>query len=647
MFTFAGLVAARAGAPDSLSEGRLQNGISYIINHQETAGLSSSIYCLFRTGSDNEPESLAGISHLIEHSVFQTLHMPENKTLWELFDYSGIKANAYTSNHYTCYFAVSFMDDQLPEICRYWSEAFFDPEHVDEESWAQEREVVCEEIALYRTSDLMTNEYPSNEILKKAVDLMVKKNPFNQWGPAGYSRRVADVSLTRLRRYQKSVYVPSCLTLYISSGLPRETIVQILQSTFGSHVSDHPAGPPASTAPDFLDKGFQMNVLEKTQPDQIQCALAFRIPPLASGEFPAIQALMSLLSKKFSSLDEPHFSIELLNLNLFAGPAPQLLIFQGDIINFAGGTQDDFFPLLKTIASAVNEIRTERLNDAAMEALRIDLKRNLSPPAADNLLLQYLQYGSLESFRKLEAGFDSLQPADLNAIAAKYLDWEKATFVITGLGYYLPDLQSIFRVTYFSLSTILPLLITISLMFSFQRHFKEGAAQLYLSKPVSRTGFVIAHLSGYLFFLIATVLAIILTSQAATCFLTGRRFEELWLLCPAMLPSSLAIILYFYGLVFLLKRPFQAFIINVCLIAGGNFSLNIQNYYQVNYNHPLVRAAISFIYTLLPKFDQIGKSEIFSVFGYEPAATDQILIMLASSVLLFVIGLVRFQRTEI
>lgn len=145
--------------------GKLANGFTYYIRHNEEPKNRVIMYLVNKAGSILEDEDQRGLAHFMEHMSFNgTKHFPHN----ELVDYlqkAGIRfgadINAYTSFDETVY--------QLPipsdkpellkgglEIMRDWAhEALLDPGEID-----KERGVVLEEKRLGKgASERMRREY--------------------------------------------------------------------------------------------------------------------------------------------------------------------------------------------------------------------------------------------------------------------------------------------------------------------------------------------------------------------------------------------------------------------------------------------------------------------------------------------------------
>jgi predicted Zn-dependent peptidase len=83
---------------------KLKNGLEYLLIPNK-CHQTLSIILLIKCGSANEPYDLGGISHFLEHMLFQgTKTYPSQEMLTEIFDSLGVDFNAFTSNEITSFY---------------------------------------------------------------------------------------------------------------------------------------------------------------------------------------------------------------------------------------------------------------------------------------------------------------------------------------------------------------------------------------------------------------------------------------------------------------------------------------------------------------------------------------------------------------
>ena len=97
------------------------------------------------TGSRDESDARAGVSHFIEHLLFKGTSTHSAQEIAEIFDSLGGELNAATSRETTLVYA-RVPDDRLEPALDVMAGMVYDPAFVEIDS---EREVVLEEIAMY------------------------------------------------------------------------------------------------------------------------------------------------------------------------------------------------------------------------------------------------------------------------------------------------------------------------------------------------------------------------------------------------------------------------------------------------------------------------------------------------------------------
>lgn len=126
---------------------KLANGVRVLL--VPMAGVESvTTMILVKTGSRNETEEQAGISHVLEHMVFKgTKKYPSPMAIAEAVDGIGAEQNAFTSKEYTGYYITSAAQ-HLPLALDIQSEMLTVP-LLPQDDLTREREVIVEEINMY------------------------------------------------------------------------------------------------------------------------------------------------------------------------------------------------------------------------------------------------------------------------------------------------------------------------------------------------------------------------------------------------------------------------------------------------------------------------------------------------------------------
>ena len=106
-----------------------------------------SIYIAVDTGSINETAENNGISHFIEHLTFKGTKKRNDKDIMRNFEEVGARANAYTTQQKTCYYAIG-LNEKFEETLEILSDVVLFSNY-KEEDIEKERKVIYEEIDMY------------------------------------------------------------------------------------------------------------------------------------------------------------------------------------------------------------------------------------------------------------------------------------------------------------------------------------------------------------------------------------------------------------------------------------------------------------------------------------------------------------------
>ena len=123
----------------------LKNGLTLIEEKKDTA--SVSIVITVKTGSNNETKKILGISHFIEHMLFEGTAKRENSTIIaNEIEKLGGDLNAYTSNEKTCFYIKvpkKHFDKALDILSDILQNPVFDKKSIE-----KERGIILKEINL-------------------------------------------------------------------------------------------------------------------------------------------------------------------------------------------------------------------------------------------------------------------------------------------------------------------------------------------------------------------------------------------------------------------------------------------------------------------------------------------------------------------
>ena len=210
--------------------GKLDNGLTYYIRHNEKPAQRADFYIAQKVGSVLEEESQRGLAHFLEHMAFNgTTNLP-GMMLREYLQSRGIKfgenLNAGTGIDQTVYM-VTNVPTNLPGlvdtcllILHDWSSFIA----LEEAEIDNERGVILEE--------LRTREDASERIMKEILPIMYPNSPYANRLPGGLPEVVANFEYQTLRDYYHKWYRPDLQGIIIVGDIDPDAIEARVKEMF-------------------------------------------------------------------------------------------------------------------------------------------------------------------------------------------------------------------------------------------------------------------------------------------------------------------------------------------------------------------------------------------------------------------------------
>jgi predicted Zn-dependent peptidase len=190
------------------------------------------------TGSRDESELEAGLSHLIEHLLFKGSSKYASLEIDQIFDGMGAELNAGTGKETTSVYA-RVIDEHVPEAFDVMADMVFRPSLTDVDS---ERAVILEEIAMYeddpqeKVFDVLGRAVFGEHSLGRAI--------------IGYAPVIADTPVSRIAAFHANRYAPSNVVIAAAGAIDHDRLVELAaervpQIAAAAHNRDQP--PPAAS----------------------------------------------------------------------------------------------------------------------------------------------------------------------------------------------------------------------------------------------------------------------------------------------------------------------------------------------------------------------------------------------------------------
>ncbi|MCP2520751.1 insulinase family protein [Candidatus Aminicenantes bacterium AC-335-B20] len=208
----------------SISEYKLDNGLKILFIEDHSLPLIT--YCTFyRVGTRNERKGITGISHFLEHMMFNGTKKYGPKIFDMLIESNGGYSNACTSTDITVYYE-EFPKDILNLIIDLESDRMtnliFEPSIVE-----SERRVILEE----RSSSI--DNYPPGKLEEELFSLAYDNHPYS-WPVIGLREDIKSISRDELLNYYRSFYCPNNALIVISGDIYPNEALSVIKKFYDS-----------------------------------------------------------------------------------------------------------------------------------------------------------------------------------------------------------------------------------------------------------------------------------------------------------------------------------------------------------------------------------------------------------------------------
>lgn len=285
---FSPAVAAQSDSPTNVVNGgtavreyKMKNGLKILLLEEHSFPVATCMM-LYRVGSRNENLGETGLSHLVEHLLFQRIGKLRKGELEATIARNGGQFNGFTSDDFTVFFET-FAPGRLPLALKIEAErmkaAQFNAEDVQAEIKKVEKELGDE---ARDTLNLLNKEVKS-----AAFQLHPYKNP-----TIGWRSDVAKLTLDDVKRHYREYYQPANATLIVVGDFKTEATLQAIQQNFGSIAGGE--APRAVRVTEPLQRA-ERRVYLKSPANADSVSVAYHAPAFSDNDAAAMAVLEKIL----------------------------------------------------------------------------------------------------------------------------------------------------------------------------------------------------------------------------------------------------------------------------------------------------------------------------------------------------------------
>ncbi|HJQ78048.1 MAG TPA: pitrilysin family protein [Acidimicrobiia bacterium] len=205
----------------------LPNGLR-VLTESMPSLRSVALGCWIDTGTRDENDNEAGVSHFLEHLLFKGSEKLSAREVNETLDAIGAESNAFTSKETTCYWA-RLLDQDLPAGLDVLSEIIqrpaFRPHEID-----SERQVVVEEIN-------MNEDDPGDVVFENFSTAVFAGHPLEE-PVLGTRESIRGMSRDDIHGYWKRRYGTGSLVVAAAGSVDHGAVVDMVAERFGDWAGD-------------------------------------------------------------------------------------------------------------------------------------------------------------------------------------------------------------------------------------------------------------------------------------------------------------------------------------------------------------------------------------------------------------------------
>jgi zinc protease len=275
----------------SVTEGagrfRLENGLTLILKEDHSAEVAA-IQVWLKTGSANETDEEAGITHLIEHMMFKGTPSRKTGEIARTIETAGGSINAYTSLDRTVYhiqIPSTYFDTGINILLDAIQNSLFDPAELE-----REKEVVLEE---YRRA----LDIPRTRFGWAMMDLCYRKHPYRR-PVIGYEATIRSFKRKDILNYIEKWFTPDNMVLVAVGDFDSGRALKVVKGFF-----KEPSQRQAHRrlwAPEPAQSMLRKMVLEDDI-QQVYIDMSWHIPHLAHPDIPILEVLEIVMANGKSS----------------------------------------------------------------------------------------------------------------------------------------------------------------------------------------------------------------------------------------------------------------------------------------------------------------------------------------------------------
>jgi predicted Zn-dependent peptidase len=266
----------------------LKNGLKVILMEDHSVPVISR-WTFYHVGSRNEHPGITGISHFMEHMMFNGAAKYGPKEFDHVLESNGGYSNAFTSEDMTAYYE-DFASNVL-ELCMDLDSDRMKSLALDPKYMVSEMDVVKEE------RRMSVDNSVEGAMFEELGALAYKAHPYG-WPVLGWMSDLEKITRDDAVKYNKTYYSPNNAILIVVGDFDTKKALELVHRYYEDIPAQTPPEPVRTVEPE--QRGERRAELHKAA-EMPEVFMAYHIPDVTSNDIYALDVLQYVLSEGESS----------------------------------------------------------------------------------------------------------------------------------------------------------------------------------------------------------------------------------------------------------------------------------------------------------------------------------------------------------
>ena len=417
---------------------KLKNGLSVVLVPKSSTEVVTAMI-LFKVGSRNESDEIAGISHVLEHMHYKgTEKLPTGLKIAEFIESLGGEHNAFTGKEYTGYY-TKLVPKHLEKAFEFLSDILINSKF-DANELEKEKNVILQEISMYE-------DLPMAMVENYFEEAVFGQNALGR-DVIGRRESVQNVDQKKLVKYRDEHYSGENGVLVLAGNfgeLSEEKIIDLTEKYF-----KFPEKKASELSEIEINKEKNHKIITK-KTEQSHLAVGFRTVPLDNPDYFKLDLLAMILGGSMSSRMFEEIR-ENRGLAYAVRTCTSNFIESGMIITQAGVPHEKVYEATEAIIGEYKKVKTEKVPEEELAKAKeiingkMLIKFEDSEELAHYFASDKLLLGKIIASEELVKIYQNITTDDIMDVANKYLTDERMGLAFIGPEFTKEKVEEILKI---------------------------------------------------------------------------------------------------------------------------------------------------------------------------------------------------------